>query len=82
VTDPAASGIDAFCVGFGGFTPIDDLSLAVLAAEAEWREGGWEAIECVLSHVEEGRLVWPEDPVERAALFEAAWRLGWVGRGA
>lgn len=84
MTDPAA--IDAFCIGYAGWlspesTDPEDFNLAavVMQAEAEWREGSWEAVAAVLDHVKHGRLVWPEDAVARATLFEAVWRLGWLG---
>lgn len=85
MTEGRVNHIDAFCLGFGQWVKdgLDDgLQLTVLDAEAEWREGGWGAIEVVLDHIEDERLVWPEDAVERAQLFEAMWRLGWIGQGA
>jgi hypothetical protein len=86
VTDPAASGIDAFCIGYGGWISRETtepehfvLAAVVMQAEAEWREEGWEALALVLDCIVEGVFTWPAAPAERAAVFEAVWRLGWMG---
>jgi hypothetical protein len=86
VIDAASSGIDGYCLGFGGWLSEDSadpedfiLAATILQAEEEWREGGWEAVQRVLRHVEDGELVLPDDAGDQAELFQAMWRLGWIG---
>jgi hypothetical protein len=84
VTVRAVPNIDGWLLGFGGWLgarrPTREescLAVAVLQAELEVRAREWEALARLLAHTERGRLVFPDSPAERAALFEDAYTLGW-----
>ncbi|HKO38863.1 MAG TPA: hypothetical protein VJU14_10890 [Solirubrobacterales bacterium] len=78
--------IDGWLLVYGGWfdaetTSIEDhnLAAAIFAAEVEMREAEWEAVGVVLDHVDGRVLQWPTEAKDRADLFDALWKLGWLG---
>jgi hypothetical protein len=80
------NAVDLWCVASAGDPRLrdgaatgDELALAGACCEVEesLRKGEWVALEAVLRHVDDDRLIPPRDPAARTALGEAMVRLGW-----